>query len=119
MPQTSIEMIVEARLRALERELPDTVQDPEVIYEGGFSRAVITVADASGNTLCVEFIEDEESLLRPLAVDQFNEATANGVKALVIVPDRAHLAAAELLSRTGNPSVELASFSVVGISLLA
>lgn len=119
MPQTTIEMIVEARLRMLEREVPDTVLDPEVVFEGGTSRATITVTDALGNPLCIEFIENEESLLRPLAVDQFNEATANGGKVLVIVPDEAHSTAAELLSRTGNPSVTLVSFGVVGIALLA
>jgi hypothetical protein len=119
MPRTIIERLVEARLRMLEREVPGTVRDHDVIAEDGIVRAVITIADAGGRPLYVEFLESGDSLLRPMAVDQFNQATMSGVRALVIVPDDAHHAAAALLSRAANPSVELVSYGVVGISLMA
>lgn len=118
MPRTPIERIVEARLRMLEHELPDTVRDYEVLAENGAGRGVITIVDREGHPLYVEFVESEDSLYRPSALAQFNAATRSGGKALVIVPDEVHPAAAELLARGGNPSVELVSYGVVGIHLL-
>ena len=74
-------------------------------------------SDTAPHVLYVEFVESEESLTRPGALEQFNEATSSGCRALVIVPDEAR-SAAELLSRGGNPSIELVSYGVVGIYLL-
>lgn len=118
MPRTPIERIVEARLSMLEHEVPDTVSDHSVITEDGYDRGVITICDREGRALYVEFVESEESIARPEALSQFSEATASGGKALVIVPDEAHPMAAEMLSREGNPSVELVSYGVVGIYLV-
>jgi hypothetical protein len=119
MPRTTIERIVEARLRMLELEAPGTVRHHDIVMEHGAVRGMITITDTEGRPLYIEFLESQDSLFRPGALGQFNEATISGGKALVIVPDEAHSAAAELLSRSGNPSVELASYGVVGISLMA
>jgi hypothetical protein len=118
MSRTTMERIVDARLRILENEVPDTVRDHEIITDDGLDRGVITVHDLEGHVLYVEFVESEDSLTRLGALEQFNEATASSCKALVIVPDEARSAAAELLSRGGNPSIELVSYGVVGIYLL-
>lgn len=119
MPRTPIERIVEARLRMLEHEVPGTVRDHDLLSENGIDRGVITIADQGGQPLYVEFVESEDSIFRPSALRQFNEATVTGGRALVIVPDEVHSAAAELLSRSGNPLVELVSYGVVGIYLMS
>lgn len=119
MPRTTIERLVEARLRTLEREVPGTVRDHDVVIDDGTAHAVITIADLYGQPLCVEFLESADSLLRPQAVEQYNRAAASGGRALVIVPDESQSAAAELLSRSANPSVELVSYGVVGMTLVA
>jgi hypothetical protein len=110
-----MERIVEARLRMLEHEIPDTIRDHHIVRDGGMDRGIITICDQEGQTLYVEFVESECSLSRPGALGHFNDAAGSGGKVLVIVPDEAHSAAAELLAREGNPSVELITYGVVGI----
>jgi hypothetical protein len=119
MSRTPIERILEARLRMLEHEVPGTVRDHDLLSEDGVDRGVITIADQDGRPMYVEFVESEDSIFRPSALRQFNEATVDGRRALVIVPDEVHSAAAELLSRSGNPLIELVSYGVVGIHLMA
>ncbi|GEM_PF-961060 len=119
MPRTPIERIVEARLRMLEHEVPGTVRDHDILSENGIDRGVITITDQEGRPLYVEFVESEDSISRPSALREYIEATGWGGKALVIVPDKAQAAATELLSKGGNPSIELVSYGVVGIYLKA
>ncbi|MDW5562120.1 MAG: hypothetical protein SA339_02755 [Methanomassiliicoccus sp.] len=118
MPGTTIERIVEARLRMLEHEIPGTKTDYNIFLERRGERGEIIVSDLWDRVIYVEFVESEGSLDRPEALDQFTEVTLAGGKALVIVPDEAHSAAADLLAKDGNPSIELVSYGVVGIAVL-
>ena len=119
MPRTPIERIVEARLRMLEHEVPGTVRDHDILTDHGIDRGVITITGQEGQPLYVEFVESEDSIYRPSALSEFIEATGWGGKALVIVPDGAQPAAAALLSKSGTPSIELVSYGVIGIYLMA
>ena len=119
MPRIDIEEIVEQRLEIIQTETPGAMTKYDVEELGDIEWGVITVTDEEGRALCVEFIESAESLSRPEALDQYNEAAEACGRVLVIVPDRARERAADLLFRGSNPAVELASYGVVGISILA
>jgi hypothetical protein len=119
MPRIDIEEIVEQRLEIIQTETPGAVTKHEIEEDGDAEWGVITVSDEDGRTLCVEFVESTQSLSRPDAVDQYNEAAQSSGRVLVIVPDRAQTKAADLLFQGSNPSVELVSYGVIGISILA
>ncbi len=119
MPRIDIEEIVEQRLEMIQTETPGVITKHDIEEDGDIEWGVITVTDEDGKTLYVEFVESVESLSRPDALEHYNEAAQSCGRVLVIVPDRAHSRAAELLFQESNPSIELASYGVVGISIVA
>lgn len=119
MPRIDIEEIVEQRLEMIQTETPGVVTKHEIEETGDTEWGVITVSDEDGRALYIEFVESAESLTRPDALDQYNEAAGSCGRVLVIVPERAHSKAADILFQGSNPSIELASYGVVGISIVA
>ncbi|MBI0583302.1 MAG: hypothetical protein ISF22_03640 [Methanomassiliicoccus sp.] len=118
MPGFEIEQVMEQRLRMLERETPEAVLYHDIEGDHDARWGIITMVDAEGRTLCVEFVESKESLDRPDVMARYDRAAMSAARVLVVVPDRVHDQAADMLSRVANPSVELASYDVVGLTLL-
>lgn len=114
-----IEEIVEQRLEMIQTETPGVITKYDIEEEGDTEWGVITVSDEEGNTLYIEFVESEESLSRPDALDQYNEAAQSCGRVTIIVPDRAQPRAADILFQGSNPSIVLASYGVVGIWITA
>jgi hypothetical protein len=119
MLRIDIEEIVEQRLEIIQTETPGAITKHEIEEDGDTEWGIITVSDEDGRTLYVEFVESAESLTRPEALDQYNEAAQSCGRVLVVVPDRAQTKAADILFQGSNPSIELVSYGVVGISILA
>lgn len=119
MPRLNIEDIVEQRLDMIQTETPGVVTKYEIEDDGENEWGVITISEEDGQTVCIEFIESFDSLSRGEALDQYNEAASSAGRVLVIVPDRLHEEAADLLLAGSNPSIELISYGVIGITLLA
>jgi hypothetical protein len=119
MARIDIEDIVERRLEIIQTETPGAITKYDLEEAGDLEWGVITVSDEDGRTQYVEFIESRESLARSDALDQYNEAAQSCGRVLVIVPDRAKDMAADILFRGSNPSIELVSYGVIGISILA
>jgi hypothetical protein len=118
MPETDIERIVRRRVRLLHSEAPGTVVNYDIRGYEDIEWGIITVTDELGRKMYVEFVESSESLALPEALDRYAEAAADG-PVLVVVPDDAQSMATELLFREANPSIALASYAVVGITLMA
>ena len=119
MPRLDIEEIVERRLEMIQTETPGVIAKHEIEETGDTEWGVITVSDEDGRVLYIEFVESAESLTRPDALDNYNEAAGSCGRVLVIVPERSHSKAADILFQGSNPSIELASYGVVGISIIA
>jgi hypothetical protein len=119
MPKINIEDIIEQRLEIIQTETPGltTIYDIEESEETEWG--VITITEEDGRPSGFEFIETHESLMRPTATDQYSEAATAVGRVVVIVPDSAYEKAADMLSRLGNPSIELVGYGVIGIMPLA
>jgi hypothetical protein len=119
MPKMDIEEIVEERLEMIQTETPGVVTKYDIEDDGEAEYAVISICEEDGDPVCVEFVESFASLDRPDALDQYNEAAAGAGKVLVIVPDSEREKAMDLLLVGSNPAIELISYGVIGLTLLA
>jgi hypothetical protein len=89
MAITDLVGLVEQRLRDISKQNP-SMTTKEFFFsseEGLF--CLITVMGSAGNEIEYNFIESETSWKRPEAVLEYNQATLDGLKVAVIVPDEA------------------------------
>jgi len=107
------------RIEMVQMENPDLTAryDVEESEDGDWS--AITLTDEGERVVAIEVIESAGSLIREGLADKYNEMAAEAPMVLVIVPDEAFDVTADLIERETGPTVELRSYSDMGLVVRA
>jgi hypothetical protein len=89
VPIIDLMNLVDQRIEDIQRENP-SLKATEVYFESEEGLwALVNVQNSEGITIEYEFVESETSWKRPEAVLEYNQASLEMVKVVVIVPDEA------------------------------
>ncbi len=110
-----LEELIEKRMEAILRNDRSLSVEYEIMEEvkDGADWGVIAILDDHDQVRRYEFIESEASWMRPMAIDEYNEAAYGEVPVSVIVPDEAFLAMSTRVQKYGNRDIAVFGYDAI------